>query len=121
VPKKVLIGDDEPYILEGVSLIVEKEHFTALTARDGVQVVKVARAEMPDLLLLDIMMPEKDGYEVCKELKSDPATRGIYIIVLTAKGQERDEELAYKCGADDVMKKPFDTKELREKLHRLLD
>ena len=121
MPKKVLIGDDEPYILEGVSYIVEQKRFTALTARDGAEVVKLAKAEMPDLLLLDIMMPEKDGYEACQELKSDPATRGIHIIVVTAKGQERDVERAYECGADEVMTKPFDTKELRERLHKLLD
>ena len=101
MPKKVLIADDEPYILEAVSLIIEEEGFTPLTARDGIEALDLARAEMPDVLLLDILMPEKEGFEVCRELKSDPACSGIHIILLTAMGQKRDEEKGYESGADD--------------------
>ena len=121
MPKKVLSCDDEPYILEAVSHVVQQEGYAALTARDGEEALNLARSEMPDLMLLDIMMPKKQGFEVCRELKSDAATRGIYIIMLTAMGQERDMERGYECGADEYMTKPFSPRALRKRLHELLD
>jgi two-component system phosphate regulon response regulator PhoB len=75
---------------------------------------------MPDLILLDVMIPKKSGFEVCRELKSDSVTRGIYIILLTAMGQERDEQEGFQCGAEDYMTKPFSPRGLRKRLHELL-
>ena len=119
--KKVLSCDDEPYILEAVTQLVEEEGYIPLTAADGVEALEVARSEKPDLILLDIMMPRKDGYEVCLELKSDTETSGIYVILLTAMGQERDIERGRGCGADEYMTKPFSPRALRKRLHELLD
>ena len=121
MPKKVLVCDDEPYILESVGHVVREEGYAVLTAEDGDNALRLARAELPDLMILDISMPKKDGNAVCRELKSDSATRGIYIIVLTAKGQERDERESRQCGADDYMTKPFSPRSLRKRLHELLD
>jgi DNA-binding response OmpR family regulator len=120
-PIKVLVCDDERYILEAVSYVVREEGYSVLTAEDGEEALRLARAELPDLIILDISMPKKDGHAVCRELKSDPTTRGIYIIMLTAKGQERDMRESYKCGADEHMLKPFSPRGLRVTLHRLLD
>lgn len=119
--KRVLVCDDEPYVLESVSFVVREAGYSVLTAEDGEDALRLARTELPDLMMLDISMPKKDGNAVCRELKSDPATRGIYIIVLTAKGQERDMQESYKCGADEYVTKPFSPRSLRKRLHELLD
>jgi DNA-binding response OmpR family regulator len=121
MPKKVLVCDDEPYILESVGHVVRQEGYGVLTAEDGEEALRLARAELPDLMILDISMPKKDGHAVCRELKADSVTGGIYIIVLTAKGQERDMQESYQCGADEYMTKPFSPRSLRKKLHALLD
>jgi two-component system, OmpR family, alkaline phosphatase synthesis response regulator PhoP len=120
-PKKVLVCDDEPYILEAVSYVVREEGYTVRTAENGESALRLARQEVPDVMILDIWMPNKDGNTVCRELKSDPATSRVYIIVLTAKGQERDMEESLQCGADEYMTKPFSPKSLRKRLHQLLD
>src|SRR5215467_9209350 len=117
--KKVLICDDKPYVLESVGFVVREEGYEFLTADNGEDALRLARAEMPDLMFLDVMMPAKSGFQVCMELKSDPATRGIYIILLTAMGQERDEQEGLKCGAEEYMTKPFSPRSLRKKLHQL--
>jgi two-component system, OmpR family, alkaline phosphatase synthesis response regulator PhoP len=119
--KKVLICDDKPYVLESVGFVAREEGYHVVTAENGEDALRMARAEMPDLIFLDIMMPAKSGFQVCRELKSDPATRGIYIILLTAMGQERDEQEGLQCGAEEYMTKPFSPRGLRKKLHQLLD
>ena len=119
--KKVLVCDDEPYILESVSYVVQQEGYVALAAENGEEALRLARTEMPDVMILDIWMPGKDGNTVCRELKSNPTTRRVYIIMLTAKGQERDMEESLQCGADEYMTKPFSPRSLRKKLHELLD
>ena len=119
--KKVLICDDEPYILESVSFIVREEGYQVLTAGDGEQALQVLSSERPDLVLLDIMMPGKSGFEVCRELKADESMRGTYVILLTAMGQDRDMEDGYQSGADEYMTKPFSPRSLRRRLHELLD
>ena len=121
MPKTVLVCDDEPYILESISYVVREEGYNVLTAEDGEDALRMARGELPDAIILDVSMPKKDGNTVCRELKSDPATRGIYIVVLTAKGQERDMQESYQCGADEYMTKPFSPRSLRKRLHELLD
>ena len=121
MPKKVLICDDELYILESVSYVVREEGYNVTTAEDGEEALRLVRAEAPDLVLLDIMMPKKNGFEVCREIKADPATRGIYVILLTAMGQERDVVEGYQSGADDYLAKPFSPRLLRKRLHELLD
>ena len=121
MPKTVLVCDDEPYILESVSYVVRQEGYLVLMADNGDDALRLARSESPDVIILDISMPKKDGNLVCEELKAGPPTREIYIIVLTAKGQERDMQESYRCGADEFMTKPFSPRHLRKRLHEVLD
>jgi DNA-binding response OmpR family regulator len=119
--KKVLVCDDELYILESVSFVVRQEGYDVLTAEDGNQGLLLFREEHPDLVLLDVMMPGRTGYEVCREIKSDKRSSGTYVILLTAMGQERDVEDGYRSGADEYITKPFSPRFLRKRLHELLD
>ncbi|MGH9632167.1 MAG: response regulator transcription factor [Bryobacteraceae bacterium] len=119
--KKVLVCDDELYILESVSYVVREEGYDVLTAEDGEEGLRLIREQSPDLVLLDIMMPKKDGLQVCKEIKSILNARGPYVILLTAMGQESDMEDGYQSGADEYMTKPFSPRILRKRLHELLD
>jgi DNA-binding response OmpR family regulator len=120
MPKRVLICDDEPYIVESVSYVVRKAGFEVLTAEDGDEALAAARREKPDLVFLDIMMPGLPGDEVCKRLKTDPATRGMHVVILTARGQEEDERRAMEMGADEFMTKPFSPRKLRARILQLL-
>ena len=119
--KKILVCDDELYILQAIGRVVREEGYGLITAEDGEQGLQLARAEMPDLVLLDVMMPKMSGFEVCRELKSDPSTARIHIILLTAMGQKRDIQEGSQCGANDYMTKPFSPRKLRIRLHELLD
>jgi two-component system, OmpR family, alkaline phosphatase synthesis response regulator PhoP len=121
IPKTVLVCDDEPYILESVGHVARAEGYHVLMADNGEEALRLARTQSPDLMILDISMPQKDGNVVCQELKSATGTCGIYIIVLTARGQERDAQESYLCGADEFMTKPFSPRSLRKRLHELLD
>jgi DNA-binding response OmpR family regulator len=112
--KKILIVDDEQFILMALTDAVENEGFVCLTASDGEEALAVARREKPDLILLDIMMPKKDGFEVCKELKSDPETKHIPVVMLSAKSQAVDIEKGKQVGADDYVTKPFRPSTLRK-------
>lgn len=120
MPKKVLICDDEPYIVESVSYVVRKAGFDVVVAEDGEEALEAGRREKPDLIFLDIMMPKITGYDVCRQLKEDPATRDTYIVMLTARGQEEDERKALDMGADEFMTKPFSPRKMRAKLLELL-
>jgi two-component system, OmpR family, alkaline phosphatase synthesis response regulator PhoP len=119
--KTVLVCDDEPYILESVSYVVREEGYNVLTAESGEDALRLAHAAPLDMLILDISLPRKDGHAVCRELKSSAATQKIYIIVLTAKGQEHDMEESARCGADEFVTKPFSPRKLRKRLHEVLD
>lgn len=118
--KKILIVDDEPHIVELVRVCLEDTEYDIIEAYDGEEALIKAREEQPDVILLDIMLPKKDGYEVCKELKTDVETGDIPIVMLTAKGQEVDKVKGFQSGADSYMTKPFSPlrllTELEEKL-----
>jgi DNA-binding response OmpR family regulator len=120
MPKQVLVCDDEPYIVESVSYVARKAGFTALTAEDGETALAIAQSRHPDLVFLDIMMPGLSGDEVCRRLKSEPKTKDIYVVILTARGQEEDERRAMSMGADEFMTKPFSPRKLKEKLLHVL-
>ncbi len=104
--KTILVVDDEKDIIDMLKYNLEKEGYAVLTARNGADALKQAKT-FPHLVLLDVMMPEMDGWEVCKELKRDPRTAAIPIIFLTAKGTEFDEVLGLELGADDYVVKPI--------------
>ncbi len=118
--KKVLVCDDEPHILESVAYVARKEGYSVLTAENGEEAVRVARAERPGLVLLDLNMPVKSGYQVCEEIKGDPELRGTYVILLTAKGQEADRAKGVAAGADEYITKPFSPRKLRQRLAEIL-
>jgi DNA-binding response OmpR family regulator len=119
--KKILVADDEPYILMALTDAVEMEGYDCVTAVNGKEAVEKAREELPDLILLDIMMPYKDGYEACEELKADDQTKDIPIIMLTAKSQQVDIQRGKEVGADDYITKPFRPSTLRKKFNEVLD
>jgi DNA-binding response OmpR family regulator len=118
--KRVLIVDDESHIVELVRVCLEDTDYEILEAYDGQEALDKARLEKPDLILLDIMLPKMDGYEVCRNLKTDDSTKTIPVVMLTAKGQEVDKVKGFQSGADSYMTKPFSPlrllTELEEKL-----
>jgi diguanylate cyclase (GGDEF)-like protein len=110
--ERILIADDDEDIVRFIEVNLRLEGFDVVTAFDGEQTLRCARSDMPDLILLDIMMPIVDGYEVCKRLRRDPSTRNISIIMLTAKSLSADKVVGLTLGADDYVIKPFDPIEL---------
>ncbi|MBR2452606.1 MAG: response regulator transcription factor [Clostridia bacterium] len=114
---RVLIVDDEKNICELIRLYVEKEGFETLTAYDGGEAVKKFREGSPDIVLLDIMLPQKDGWQVCREIRSES---DVPIIMLTAKGEVFDKVLGLELGADDYMVKPFEPQELVARIKAVL-
>ena len=118
--KKVLVVDDEPYILRSLRMILEMEGYQVETASDGLEALKRVAENKPHLILLDIMMPNMDGYEVAKHLKGDPATSDIFILILTAKGQEKDKMRSASLGVDEHLTKPFSPNKLLERVKEIL-
>ena len=117
---KILIVDDEPEAVELVEFNVRQAGFDVLTATDGAEALKKARANLPHLILLDLMLPEIDGLEVCKMLRRDPATASIPIVMVTAKAAEIDRILGLELGADDYITKPFSPRELVLRVKNIL-
>jgi len=117
----VAIVDDEPNIRETATFILEMEGYHVVTACNGEEALALLRREKPKIVLLDVMMPRKNGYEVCAEVKADPALKDIYVVMLTAKGQKMDKERALLVGADRYMTKPFDDEEILQILGRLFE
>jgi len=117
---KILIVEDEANIRQLVRYNLEKEGYQVLEAPDGLQGLKLAKAEKPDLLLLDLMLPQLDGLEVCRNLKGNPATSALPIIMLTAKSEEIDKVIGLELGADDYMTKPFSPRELVARIKAVL-
>ncbi|MEW6303733.1 MAG: response regulator transcription factor [Verrucomicrobiota bacterium] len=109
---KLLVVDDEPDAVELIDFNLKGAGFEVTTAGDGAEALRKARTVAPDLIVLDLMLPEIDGLEVCKLLRRDPATSAIPIIMLTAKAAEIDRILGLELGADDYMTKPFSPREL---------
>jgi len=114
--KKIFIVEDELDFLSTLRERLEFEGFEVTTAVDGEEALKKIPEEQPDLILLDIMLPEMNGYQVCRELKSTPETETIPVVVVTAKSQESDKFWAKETGADDYVTKPFEMEELLQKI-----
>ncbi|MDH3382398.1 MAG: response regulator [Flavobacteriaceae bacterium] len=119
--KKILIVDDEKKIRDLVSFRLEFKGYEVVSAANGTEALEKVASESPALLVLDIMMPDLTGYEVCKRLKEDDKTKHIKVILLTAKGRKQDEEEGYSVGADSFMTKPFRANALLEKIEELLN
>jgi len=118
--KRILIVDDEPFIVDMLGVRLEAEGYEVLKAYDGESALKTAKESLPDLILLDIMMPPPDGLEVCRTLKGDPDYRHIKIIMLTARTSKIDEMEPTETCADGYMCKPYDGKELMDTIRRLI-
>ena len=113
--KKILIADDEAYIrllIEQTLEDLEAREVELITARDGLEALELIRAQRPQLAFLDVMMPKMNGFEVCREVKRGPGGMDVYVVMLTAKGQEADRQVSQEAGADFYMTKPFDPDEL---------
>ena len=120
VKPKILVVDDEPEAVELVEFNLKQSGYAVMTADDGAEALKKARAQTPDLIVLDVMLPEMDGFEICKSLRLDTTTAKIPIIMLTAKAAEIDRVLGLELGADDYLTKPFSPRELMQRIKKIL-
>jgi two-component system alkaline phosphatase synthesis response regulator PhoP len=118
--KRILAVDDEPHILKLVGLSLKSGGFEVLEAADGFLAMEMARSEHPDLVLVDVMMPGIDGYEVCRRLKQDPETAEIPVVMLTAKTQVSERKAGMDAGATGYVNKPFAPKDLVAQVHGFL-
>lgn len=116
----ILIADDEPNILLSLEFLMQREGYRVLVARDGQQALDTILQQRPDLVLLDVMMPFKSGFDVCQAVHEHDELAGIRILMLTAKGRDTDMAKGLALGADDYMTKPFSTRELVDKVRALL-
>ena len=117
---KILIVDDEINILMSLEYLLKRKGYEVFIARNGTEALELASEKQPDLVLLDIMMPDVDGYDVCTELKSPEREKSPKVIFLTAKSKKPDVEKGYEVGADLYLLKPFSTRELTKKIQDLL-
>lgn len=115
-----MIVDDEPNIVRSLSFVLNKEGYDVALAADGDQAMQMIRGSKPNILFLDVMMPKKNGYDVCREVKSDPDLMDIHVVILTAKGQENDRQKGLLQGADEVITKPFSPMEIVARVKELL-
>ena len=118
--EKILIADDEPNILISLEYLMKREGFEVHVARDGEEALDAVRRERPRLVLLDVMMPRRSGFEVCQALRADETLRDTLVLMLTAKGRDTDVAKGLGVGADAYVTKPFSTKELVLKVRELL-
>jgi DNA-binding response OmpR family regulator len=121
VKSKILVVDDEPEAVELVEFNLKQAGYDVVTAADGTEALKKARSGLPGLIVLDLMLPEIDGLEVCKMLRRDPDTDKIPIIMLTARAAEVDRVLGLELGADDYISKPFSPRELVLRVKKILE
>ncbi len=117
---KILVADDEPNIVISLEYLLKREGYTVVIARDGQEAVDAILREQPDLVLLDVMMPKKTGFEVCQEVRGHDSVQATKILMLTAKGRDTDVAKGLALGADDYMTKPFATRELVQKVAHML-
>lgn len=118
--KRVLIVDDEPNIVVSLEFLMERHGYKIRIATTGDEVLPAVQEFAPDLILLDVMLPGRTGFEICQELRQDPEHRDVKIIMLTAKGRETEVAKGLALGADAYVTKPFSTKDLLAKVRELL-
>lgn len=118
--KRILIADDEQNIVISLEFLLRREGFEVVVAADGEEALQKIRAERPDLVLLDVMMPRRNGFDVCHEVRADPDLAGTRVMMLTAKGRDTEVAKGLALGADAYVTKPFSTRDLVEKVRELL-
>lgn len=119
--KRILIADDEPNIVLSLEFLMRRAGYEVEKVGDGDAALEAVRRAPPDLVLLDVMMPRRDGFEVCQEIRRDPALAGVRIAMLTAKGREVEREKGLALGADSYITKPFATQEVLDTVRSLLE
>jgi DNA-binding response OmpR family regulator len=117
---RILIIDDEPNIVLSLEFLMKREGFEVAVAGDGEAALRAMAERRPDLVILDVMMPKLNGFEVCQRIRAEPALRGVRVLMLTAKGRETEMKKGLEVGADAYVTKPFSTKELVAEIRRLL-
>ncbi len=118
--QKILVADDEPNIVISLEYLMKREGYTVLVARDGQEALDMIARDRPDLVLLDVMMPKKSGFEVCQAVRASEELQATKILMLTAKGRDTDVAKGLALGADAYMTKPFSTRELVQKVADML-
>ena len=119
--KKVLIADDEPSIVTAVEFLLRREGYEVCIARDGAEALALIESARPDLVVLDVMMPQKSGYEICRSIRERDEWRGIKVIMLSAKGRDAEVSKGMTMGADIYVTKPFSTRDLMSRVKALLE
>lgn len=119
-PKRILLVDDDPYILLSLEFLMKKAGYKVFVARNGTEALDSIQAAQPDIVLLDIMMPDVDGYAICRHIRATPELAGIKVVFLSAKTKEQDIQKGMEAGADRYIKKPFSTKDLVKQVEELL-
>ena len=118
--RSVLVVDDEPNIVRSLEFLMHQEGYEVRVVHDGERALQAIGERPPDLVLLDVMMPKRDGFEVCAAIRGNPDWRDVRVIMLTAKGQESERARGIETGADDYITKPFSTRALVQKVRALL-
>ncbi len=118
--RRILIVDDEPNIVTSLEFLMRENSYEVRVARDGEEALRRAESFLPDLILLDVMMPQRSGFEVCRKIRENPALRDVKIVMLTAKGRDVEKDRGLNLGANAYVTKPFSTKELMNTVHALL-
>ena len=119
--RKILVADDDPIVLKFLHALLTDAGYEVLTADDGEKALQGIREARPDLVVLDLVMPYRDGFEICRAVRESPATRGVPIIILSVKEKEGDVLRCFELGADDYIRKPFNALELLARIKKVLD
>ncbi len=119
--RRVLVVEDEPNIVDSLSFLMKQAGFVVQVARDGDTALRVLESQVPDLILLDVMLPRRDGFDVCRAIRANPEWSQVKVIMLTAKGRDLDRRKGLEIGADDYVTKPFSTREIVERVRVLLE
>jgi DNA-binding response OmpR family regulator len=120
MPQTVLVVDDEPNIVLALQFLMKKAGYDVRVARDGEEALAEIQKSRPDLVLLDVMMPKRDGFNVCETIRANPAWQGTRVLMLTAKGRDLEREKGLALGADGYITKPFSTREVLERVSEIL-
>jgi len=119
--KKILVVDDDPYILMSLEFLMKKNGFDVMVARNGTEALEILEKQIPNIILLDIMMPDVDGYEICRHIKKSAKLKHIKVVFMSAKSKEPDIKKGYDLGASLYITKPFSTRELVKQVKELLN
>ena len=117
---RILIAEDEPNIVTSLEFLLQKNNYEVRVARNGEEALQLVESFMPDVVLLDVMMPVRNGFEVCSRIRENQALRRVKIVMLTARGRDAERDKGLALGADAYITKPFSTKELLAKVEELV-